>query len=75
MMSARLYSPAHIVAIDQADSRLEAAKQFGADVTVNNTERIPARSWPPPRQCDNHGRVTVLYIPRWKWPGRLHTNR
>ena len=36
MMGARLFSPAHIVAVDLADSRLEAAKQFGADVTVNN---------------------------------------
>ena len=41
MMSARLYSPAHIVAIDKADSRLEAAKQFGADVTVNNDREDP----------------------------------
>ena len=41
MMSARLYSPAHIVAIDKADSRLEAAKQFGADVTVNNEREDP----------------------------------
>ena len=29
-------APACIVAIDLADSRLEAAKQFGADVVVNN---------------------------------------
>ncbi len=36
MMGARLYSPAHVVAIDLADSRLEAAKQFGADIVVNN---------------------------------------
>ena len=36
MMGARLYSPAHVVAIDLADSRLEAAKQFGADITINN---------------------------------------
>jgi alcohol dehydrogenase len=36
MMGSRLYSPSHVVAIDLADSRLEAAKQFGADVTVNN---------------------------------------
>ncbi|GGB65391.1 zinc-dependent alcohol dehydrogenase family protein [Knoellia flava] len=35
IMGARLVSPAHIVAVDLADSRLEAAKQFGADVTVN----------------------------------------
>jgi alcohol dehydrogenase len=36
MMAARLYSPAHVVAIDLADNRLEAAKQFGADITINN---------------------------------------
>ena len=36
IMGARLLSPSHIVAIDLADSRLDAAKQFGADVTVNN---------------------------------------
>lgn len=33
---ARLLSPSHIIAIDQVDSRLEAAKHFGADVTINN---------------------------------------
>jgi len=33
---ARLFSPSHIVAIDITDSRLEIAKQFGADVTVND---------------------------------------
>ncbi|MHB1855430.1 MAG: zinc-dependent alcohol dehydrogenase family protein [Acidimicrobiales bacterium] len=38
---ARLYSPAHVVAIDLADSRLDAAKLFGADVVVNNTEVDP----------------------------------
>jgi alcohol dehydrogenase len=37
MMGARLFSPAHVVAIDLADSRLEAAKQFGADIIVNNS--------------------------------------
>jgi alcohol dehydrogenase len=37
IMGARLFSPSHIVAIDMADARLEAAKQFGADVTVNNS--------------------------------------
>jgi len=29
------------LAIDLADSRLEAAKQFGADVTVNNSREDP----------------------------------
>jgi alcohol dehydrogenase len=37
IVGARLFSPAHIVAIDLADSRLEAAKQFGADVVINNS--------------------------------------
>ena len=40
-MGARLFSPSHIVAIDLADARLEAAKQFGADVTVNNAGQDP----------------------------------
>jgi alcohol dehydrogenase len=35
IMGAKLFSPAHVVAIDLTDSRLEAAKRFGADVTVN----------------------------------------
>ena len=42
IMGARLYNPSHIVAIDLADSRLEAAKQFGADVVVNNSVADPA---------------------------------
>jgi alcohol dehydrogenase len=33
---AKMYSPGHIVAIDLADARLEAAKLFGADLTINN---------------------------------------
>ena len=36
MLSAQLFSPRHIVAVDLADRRLDAAKEFGADVTVNN---------------------------------------
>jgi alcohol dehydrogenase len=38
---ARLFSPSHIVAIDLSDARLEAAKHFGADVTVNNSREDP----------------------------------
>jgi len=38
---AQLFSPSHIVAIDQSDTRLDAAKQFGADVTVNNSREDP----------------------------------
>jgi alcohol dehydrogenase len=33
---ARLFTPSHIIAIDLADARLEAAIAFGADLTVNN---------------------------------------
>lgn len=41
IMGARLFSPSHVIAIDHADLRLEAAKQFGADVTVNNAVGNP----------------------------------
>ncbi len=41
IMGARLFSPSHVVAIDLADARLEAAKQFGADITVNNSREDP----------------------------------
>ncbi|HEY8473754.1 MAG TPA: zinc-dependent alcohol dehydrogenase family protein [Natronosporangium sp.] len=34
VLTARLFSPSHIVAVDKAESRLQAAKQLGADVTV-----------------------------------------
>jgi alcohol dehydrogenase len=40
---AQLFSPSHIVAIDVSDARLEAAKRFGADVTVNNSRQDPLR--------------------------------
>lgn len=39
IVGARLFSPSHIVAIDLADSRLKAARQFGADVTVNGSNQ------------------------------------
>jgi len=32
-----MFSPSHVVAVDPAPSRLEAAKAFGADVTVDPT--------------------------------------
>ena len=37
ILGAQLYSPTHIIAIDQADARLDAAKTFGADIVVNNS--------------------------------------
>jgi alcohol dehydrogenase len=36
ILTAKLYTPGKIVAIDLADSRLESARRFGADVTINN---------------------------------------
>ncbi|MGW6930832.1 zinc-dependent alcohol dehydrogenase family protein [Lentzea sp. NPDC054927] len=38
IQTAQLYSPSHIVAVDLAASRLDAAKQFGADVTATTAE-------------------------------------
>jgi len=37
IMGARLFSPTHVVAIDPAASRREAAEVFGADVTIDPT--------------------------------------
>jgi alcohol dehydrogenase len=39
---ARLFSPSHVVAIDQSDARLKKAREFGADVTVNDATDDPA---------------------------------
>jgi len=36
IMTAKLFTPARIVAVDLADARLEKAKEFGADVVINN---------------------------------------
>ena len=41
IIGAQLYSPATVIAIDLAASRLEAAKTFGADVTINNSRQDP----------------------------------
>src|SRR5580700_2660445 len=43
VITARLFSPAHIVAIDLADTRLEAARRFGADVVVNSGRDDPLK--------------------------------
>ena len=42
ILTARLYSPGHIIAVDLSDARLEAAKQLGADVTINPSREDPA---------------------------------
>jgi len=36
VMTAKLYTPARIVVIDLDDGRLAKAREFGADVTINN---------------------------------------
>jgi alcohol dehydrogenase len=41
IMGAHLFSPSQVVAIDLADDRLDAAKRFGADVTINNESEDP----------------------------------
>lgn len=41
-MTARLFSPSHLVVIDVADSRLEAARKLGADIVVNSATGDPA---------------------------------
>jgi alcohol dehydrogenase len=44
MLTAKLYTPGKIIAIDLADSRLEKARELGADVTINSdTEDALAR--------------------------------
>jgi alcohol dehydrogenase len=41
IIGAKLYSPGTIISIDLADSRLDVAKQFGADLTINNEHQDP----------------------------------
>lgn len=41
ILTARLFSPSHVVAIETAPARLESARQFGADITVNNAVEDP----------------------------------
>jgi alcohol dehydrogenase len=41
VMTARLLSPGRIVVLDVADARLEKAREFGADVTINNGRTDP----------------------------------
>jgi len=36
VLTAKLYTPARIVVVDLADARLEKAREFGADFTINN---------------------------------------
>jgi alcohol dehydrogenase len=41
ILTATLYTPGRIVSIDLADSRLESAVRFGADITINNAREDP----------------------------------
>jgi len=41
IMTAKLFTPGRIIAIDIADARLEKALEFGADVTINNATEDP----------------------------------
>jgi len=40
IMTAQLYSPERIIAVDLADSRLRSALLFGADTTINATDAV-----------------------------------
>lgn len=45
ILTAKLYSPSHVIAVDKAESRLQAAKMFGADMAVrpeDNPEELVA---------------------------------
>ena len=41
ILTASLYTPGRIVSIDLDDSRLESARRFGADTTINNSRENP----------------------------------
>jgi alcohol dehydrogenase len=41
IMTAKLYTPGRIIAIDLAESRLAKAREFGADVTIDNGTEDP----------------------------------
>ncbi|HZT45999.1 MAG TPA: zinc-dependent alcohol dehydrogenase family protein [Gaiellaceae bacterium] len=41
ILTAQLFTPAQIIAIDIADARLARAREFGADVTINNAAEDP----------------------------------
>src|SRR6266705_3198770 len=38
ILTAKLHTPGRIIAVDLADSRLERAREFGADVTINSAD-------------------------------------
>jgi alcohol dehydrogenase len=40
-LGAKLHSPSHVVAIDLAAARLDAAKHFGADIVINSRDDDP----------------------------------
>ena len=44
ILGSRLFNPSHIIAIDLADTRLDAAKQFGADIVINNSREDPRQA-------------------------------
>ncbi|HEU4451118.1 MAG TPA: zinc-dependent alcohol dehydrogenase family protein [Gaiellaceae bacterium] len=41
IMTAQLFTPGRVIALDLADARLDQARKFGADVTINNGDEDP----------------------------------
>jgi alcohol dehydrogenase len=40
VVAARLYSPSHVIVVDLAETRLQAAKQFGADIVAHPSDDL-----------------------------------
>lgn len=81
ILTARLFSPSHIVAVDLADAPLDAAKQFGADLLVAESIVDGALVWTavgvPERHADRSScRFFHASIPGLWWNrGKTQRNR
>src|SRR3712207_8343233 len=58
IMTAQLYGPGRIVAIDLADSRLERAREFGADETINNSSENAVEDRKSTRLNSSHANIS-----------------
>jgi alcohol dehydrogenase len=74
ILTAKLFTPGKVVAIDIADSRLEGALRFGADVVINNSIRACDRADPAggPRCQHRRSRQAGHATPREAVDPRCH---